>query len=183
MRATSELTSAFGLVDHRRAWSGPPCISRCCRCRLQAGFVRGGLRFRGWPAGAPLRVAPDSQHASPRCSDESSSRASTWPSRTAMPSSTLTSDHLAGDLRRHGGPASSGDVARGIQDPTPDVPAAPLGHARRLRPPPAVRGSASTRRHHRHAPKNQQQEHHPLHPAAAAGVQGLALDAQGQTSR
>ena len=87
MRALNELTSAW-------AWSmadgvvRPSFISRSWRCRLmRASASRTSI------SGTARRVACNWARASviPACSVESSSRASTWPSRTAMPSSTLTS--------------------------------------------------------------------------------------------
>ena len=68
----------------------------------------------GHRARAPLRACASASASAAR-SVESSSRASTWPSRTAMPSSTFTSIDLAGDLRRDGGAAPRRDVARGVQ--------------------------------------------------------------------
>ena len=134
---------------------------------------RAGPRFPA-PRGAPPRAAPAPAPA-PRATVESSRRASTWPSRTAMPSSTFTSIDLAGDLRRDRGAPPRGDVARGVQhrrlragrtlrdgrDLDFDRPLARL-------PEPAAAGAAA----------QDDQKHQPLDPAPVGRAQRLALDAQ-----
>ena len=87
MRATSESTSAFALSMsfgvfrpslRRRSWR-----CNCTRACSSRTSLSGICRFA---ASSCARYS-----LSAACSVESSSRARTWPSRTAMPSSTFTS--------------------------------------------------------------------------------------------
>ena len=164
IRALSDSTSAWAASSSARPTTCPsPAAARrssVSSASLQPGLVLGGAALRA------RRAAPRRRSSRPR-SCESSRRASTWPASTAcLPR--RRPRHLAGDLRRHRGPAPRRHVARGVEHRRPSAgPAAPPDAARSS-PSPL---SAATSTIHPRPPRQQDERRRPdARPAAAAGA-------------